>query len=318
MGRRLQNRRAGIEARALYRLSLSYLAVFAAVVAGLSIVAYWFVEANYRSIVAPALDTPEGRAGFAAAMRPALYAILSCDALLLLVVGVASYALASAALRPLALAREREERFAADIAHEMRTPLGAIASVAQAAIGGDAAQTQNALATIARRAIESGALVGDLLTLARTSGADALECEPVDLAGVLGRVCHDAAAASPQIAFETNTSSTIVAGDERRLAQLMRNLLDNARERARSRVTIELACAGGQARLTVDDDGPGVPPELESRLFDRFAKGEDSRGTGLGLAICRWVARAHGGEIEHAGGARFIVRIPLLSSDSLV
>ena len=315
MGRRLQNRRAGIEARALYRLSLSYLAVFAAVVAGLSIVAYWFVETNYRSIVAPALDTPEGRAGFAAAMRPALYAILSCDALLLVVVGVASYALASAALRPLSLAREREERFAADIAHEMRTPLGAIASVAQAAIGGDADEKQHALATIARRAIESGALVGDLLTLARTSGADALECEPVDLAGVVGRVCQDAASVSPGIAFQTDLRSTIVAGDERRLAQLVRNLLDNARERARSRVTIELAAAGGRARLTVDDDGPGVPPELESRLFDRFAKGDDSRGSGLGLAICRWVARAHAGDIEHAGGARFIVLIPLLAPE---
>ena len=314
MGHRLQARRAGIEARALLRLTVSYLAVFAAVVAGLSIVAYVSIEANYRSIVAPALDTPEGRAGFAAAMRPALYAILGCDALLLLVVGLASYALASAALRPLALAREREERFAADIAHEMRTPLGAIASVAQAAIGGDEAQTQHALATIARRAIESGALVGDLLTLARASGAEALECEPVDFANVVAHACRDAAAISPGVEFRTDIGSAIVAGDERRLAQLVRNLLDNARERARSRVTVELAAAGGQARLTVDDDGPGVPPELESRLFERFAKGDDSRGSGLGLAICRWVARAHGGEIEHVGGARFVVRIPLLEN----
>lgn len=281
-------------------------------VAAISVVAYLFVESNYRSIVAPALDTPEGRAGLAAAMRPALYAILSCDALLLLIVGVASYALASAALRPLALAREREERFTADIAHEMRTPLGAIAAVSQAAIGGDPEDAQRALATIARRAIESGELVGDLLTLARASDADALEREPVDLGDIVARVCRDAAAAHPQPPIEATVATAIVTGDERRLLALTRNLVENARERARSRVVVDLTSADGYAILTVDDDGPGVPPELEGRLFERFAKGNDSRGSGLGLAICRWVANAHGGEIRHAGGARFVVRIPLV------
>jgi len=280
------------------------------VVAGLSVVAYLLIENNYRSIVAPALDTPEGRAGFAAAMRPALYAILSCDALMLLLVGGASYALASAALRPLALAREREERFTADIAHEMRTPLGAIASVAQAAAGGDADEARSALATVARRAIESGALIGDLLTLARASNDDALERSPVDFGAIVRAVCRDAtvAGAEPQIAVDA--PSAIVSADERRLVQLVRNLVDNARERARSQVSVQLRVEDGWARLSVDDDGPGVPPELGARLFERFAKGSDSRGSGLGLAICRWVAVAHGGDIRHAGGARFVVRIP--------
>ncbi len=288
--------------------------MFAAVVGGLSIVAYLFVENNYRSIVAPALDTPEGRAGLAAAMRPALYAILSCDAVLLLLVGIASYALASAALRPLAVAREREERFAADIAHEMRTPLGAIASVAQAAVGGDTTETNRALETIARRAIESGAMVGDLLTLARASDSDALDRQPVDFGDVVSRVCReaDATAAEPNIVLTVATA--IVDADERRLVQLVRNLIDNARERARSQVVVDVRVTDGYAILSVDDDGPGVPPELVPRLFDRFAKGPDSRGSGLGLAICRWVATAHGGDIRYAGGARFIARIPLRSS----
>jgi two-component system OmpR family sensor kinase len=311
VGRRLQTRRTGIENRALLRLTLSYLVVFAIVVAGLSLVAYVFIENNYRSIVAPALDTPEGRAGFAAAMRPALYAILSCDALLLLLVGGASYALASAALRPLALAREREERFTADIAHEMRTPLGAIASVAQAAAGGDAEEAHSALATVARRAIESGALIGDLLTLARASNDDALQRSPVDLGAIVLAVCRDASAADTEPEISVDAPSTIVSADERRLVQLVRNLVDNARERARSRVTVQLRVEDGCARLCVDDDGPGVPPELAPRLFERFAKGGDSRGSGLGLAICRWVANAHGGDIRHAGGARFVVRIPV-------
>jgi signal transduction histidine kinase len=233
---------------------------------------------------------------------------------LLLLVGIASYALASAALRPLAAAREREERFAADIAHEMRTPLGAIASVAQAAVGGDTTETNRALETIARRAIESGAMVGDLLTLARASDSDALDRQPVDFGDVVSRVCReaDATAAEPNIVLTVATA--IVDADERRLVQLVRNLIDNARERARSQVVVDVRVTDGYAILSVDDDGPGVPPELVPRLFDRFAKGPDSRGSGLGLAICRWVATAHGGDIRYAGGARFIARIPVRSS----
>jgi len=313
VGRRLQTRRAGIENRALVRLTLSYLAVFAVVVAGLSILAFVLVEDNYRSIVAPALDTPEGRAGFAAALRPALYAILSVDALLLLLVGAASYVLAREALRPLAIARERVERFAADIAHEMRTPLGAIASVAQAALNGDEAEARRALATISRRALESGALIGDLLTLARTSDGDALEREAVDFGDIVARVCRDASAANPAPEIHLTAATAIVMADERRLAQLVRNLVDNARERALTRVVVELSVDNAWAVLAVDDDGPGVAPGVVPHLFERFAKGSDSRGSGLGLAICRWVANAHGGEIRYAGGARFIVRIPALS-----
>ena len=316
MGRRLQARRDGLEARALFRLTASYLAIFASVVVALSALAYALISANYRSIVAPALETPEGRAGFAAAMRPALYAILSLDALLLLLVGAASYALARAALAPLVLARQREERFAADVAHELRTPLGAIAGVAQA--GGEGEAAQRAFASIARRAMECGELVGDLLTLARGSDAEALDREMVDLAIVARRVEREIAADSPAIVFEGTYAGAIVEGDERRLTQLLRNLLGNARTHAVSRVTIELAPRGGDAVLSVADDGPGVENELVPRLFERFAKGSTSRGSGLGLAISRWVARAHGGELTFEGGSRFVARIPLAGQRTMM
>ena len=281
------------------------------VVAVLSALAYAFVESNYRSIVAPALDTPEGRAGLAAAMRPALLAILSGDALLLIVVGLAAYALARAALRPLAAAREREERFTADVAHELRTPLGAIASVAQAAVHATEEEARTALATIARRAIESGELVSDLLTLARASDIDALEREPVDLALVAQAIVRDIPSSETTLSVEGSFGSAIVAGDERRLRQLVRNLVDNARRHARTRVTVSVEAMAGNARLCVDDDGPGVSPEVVPRLFERFSRGSASQGSGLGLAICRWVARAHGGDLFYDGGARFIVLLPL-------
>lgn len=281
--------------------------------------AYGLVESNYRSIVAPALQTAEGRAGLAAAMRPALYAILSFDLLLLLAVGAASNALARAALRPLVLARQREERFAADVAHELRTPLGAIASVAQAAVDEDPAAVRASFATIARRALECSALIGDLLTLARGSDRDALVREPVDLAMLTERVVREAEAnanananaLTNAIVFDATHQSAIVDGDERRLLQLVRNLVWNAQRYARSRVTIRLEARAERAILAVDDDGPGVAPELLPRLFERFAKGADSPGSGLGLAICRWVARAHGGEIVYERGSRFVVALPL-------
>jgi len=312
MGRRLQARRDELETRALVRLTAAYLAIFASVIAAISVLAYALVESNYRSIVAPALDTPEGRAGFAAALRPALFAILSSDALLLALVGAASFALARAALRPLVEAREREERFAADVAHELRTPLGAIASLAQA--GGEGAVAERAFATIARRALECGDLVGDLLTLARASDPQELTCEPLDLAMVTRRVEREVASDAPGVTFEAAYADAIVDGDERRLTQLVRNLIWNARAHAASRVTIDVRAHDGDAVLTVEDDGPGVAPEVRERLFERFAKGRDSRGSGLGLAISRWVARAHGGDVTFAGGSRFVARIPLAGS----
>lgn len=312
MGRRLQTRRARIETRALLRLTVSYLAVFSTVIVALSAIAYALIESNYRSIVAPALATPEGRAGFAAAMRPTLLTIVWFDVALALVVGALSYALARAALRPLVVAREREERFTADVAHELRTPLAAIATLAQAAATDDLSAARAAFGTIARRALESSSLVGDLLTLARGSDGDALLREPVDLAIVVDRVLRERSASGPisALRFDLDVASTIVDGDERRLLQLARNLVANAERHAGSCVFLRVRRTEAGATLEIEDDGPGVDAEVVPRLFERFAKGEGSRGTGLGLAICRWVARAHGGEISYIGGSHFVVVLP--------
>lgn len=313
MGNRLQTRRTRIETRALLRLTVSYLAVFAAVIVALSGIAYALIENNYRSIVAPALATAEGRAGLAAAMRPTLVTIVWFDVLLMLGVGAISFALARSALRPLVVAREREERFAADVAHELRTPLAAIAAVAQIETTDDSNTARASFATIARRALEASALVGDLLTLARASDGEALVREPVDLAMLVERVVREWQATRPRddVRFDLDLASAIVDGDERRLFQLLRNLIANATRHARSSVSVRTSCEGASAVLRLDDDGPGVADDVVPRLFERFAKGAQSPGTGLGLAICRWVARAHGGEIAYGGGARFEVVVPL-------
>jgi signal transduction histidine kinase len=280
------------------------------VIAAISAVAYAFVASTYRSIVAPALDTPEGRAGFANAMRPALSTILTVDALLVLAVGAISYILARRALRPLAEARLREARFASDVAHELRTPLGAIASVAMAAGPGAPPSSRKAFETIARRALECGDLVSDLLTLARASDAQALEREPVDVAIVVRSVLRDRDGSLDPIHVDAKLETAIVMGDDRRLRQLARNLIDNSLAFAKSRVTIVVRVEDGFAKLRIDDDGPGVSAELAPHVFERFVKGPKSTGSGLGLAICRWAAEAHGGRIEYAGGSRFEVSLP--------
>ncbi|MGB8519502.1 MAG: hypothetical protein WCD38_05005, partial [Candidatus Tumulicola sp.] len=115
------------------RTSALYLLIFICVLAVLDAGAFAFVMREYASLLQPALDTPEGHAAMATAMRRVLVTILLLDVPLVIAVGAASYALARATLAPIFAARERERVFASDVAHELRSPLAAIASVAQAA-----------------------------------------------------------------------------------------------------------------------------------------------------------------------------------------
>ena len=111
-----------------------------------------------------------------------------------------------------------------------------------------------------------------------------------------------------------------VVGDRGQLAQVVRNLVDNACRHARSPVVVTVRPAGEYAALDVADDGPGVPPEQRARVFERFVRLDDARaradgGAGLGLAIVAEVVAAHGGTVDVVGGplggALFRVRLPL-------
>jgi signal transduction histidine kinase len=298
------------------RLTGSYLAVFLIIIVALSTAAYLLIAANYRDLLGPALGTLEGERGLRHALRTVIASIVTVDLGLLLFVGAASYALARAAVFPLLSARRREEQFTADVAHELRTPLGAIASVAQAARMEDASGCSLALETITARALEAGKLVGDLLTLARQGEARMLVCEPVDLSALASSLVKEweKPISARGITIRSHLRSAIIKGEEAHLRRLLRNLFDNAVRYAHSEVAIVVDTEGQYAMLCVEDDGLGVDVGIRASLFERFVKGEASTGTGLGLPICRWVAQAHGGEIHFAGGSRFIVRIPLMRS----
>jgi signal transduction histidine kinase len=240
----------------------------------------------------------------------------------------------SLAAQRAALRRQRE--FAADASHELRTPLTVIrSSVEHLRRHGDrpVADVGDALVDIDAEVRHLSSLVDDLLLLARSdSGAVTLERVPLHL----DDVAADAAAALAQpaaaagVRVEVDPQPTAAVGDPARLRQLVMILLDNAiRHSPRGsavRVVIRPAPGGsgtadgsggpGAAILTVEDAGPGVKPEDQPRVFDRFwrAPGAPAGGTGLGLAIAKWIAEHHQGSISvdrsAAGGARFEVRLP--------
>lgn len=287
------------------RVVASYLTVFALVLAALSAGAYFFVGSQYHSLMLPALTTPEGELAYANVMRRVLLTIVSFDLPLLIVVGIASWSLAKLSLAPLEAAREREKRFVADAAHELRSPLATIVSLAQSS--GD-------LDAIARTALDASAMIADLLTLARSPQPGLLEREPVDLAMVV-RTCVEELrprAHAASITLEVELESTVLNGDARRLRELARNLLENALRHARSTIWIRTAPENGSI-LSVRDDGEGVRAEHRERIFERFFRADGMlEGTGLGLAIAQWVARAHEGSIvvtEATPGAEFLVHL---------
>jgi signal transduction histidine kinase len=299
------------------RTAALYLAIFVCVLVALNAGAYAFVAREYASLLAPAMATPEGAQAFGAAMRRVGLTLAAIDVPLVAIVAIASYLLARAAIAPLEAARRREREFAADAAHELRSPLAAISATAQAARLNATGDARAAFETIVRGALDASAVVADLLTLARDPGRGALQCEPVDLAAVVVESSREtrALAAVRGVRIESAPVSAIVDGDERRLRELARNLIENAVRHARATVTIASRRNGRLCEIVVDDDGDGVPPEQRERIFQRFyRRANDGTGTGLGLAIARWIASAHDGAVTvgdaPSGGARFVAAIP--------
>jgi two-component system OmpR family sensor kinase len=299
------------------RATALYLAIFICVLFALNAAAYAFIAREYHSLLAPALGTPEGSSALATAMRRVVVTLAAIDAPLIAIVAIASYALARATIAPLEAARERERIFAGDAAHELRSPLAAIAAIAQASRAGAPDEQRTAFEAIAQQALEASSVVGDLLTLARNPGRRALHCEPVDLAAVVASASRETGpvAAARGIELMSAPASAIVDGDERRLRELARNLLDNAIRHARATVSIASRRDGQLCAIVVDDDGHGIPPTERERVFERFYRhANDGAGTGLGLAIVQWIANAHDGGVSVSeapmGGARFVAALP--------
>jgi two-component system OmpR family sensor kinase len=208
-------------------------------------------------------------------------------------------------------------RFVADASHELRTPLASIRGYAELTRRAGhrlPEDVTHSLARIESEATRMTSLVEDLLLLARLDSQPELASDPVDLTAVLIDAVSDAHVAAPDHHFELDLPEQPVEirGDAQRLYQVVANLLANTRVHTPAGTTVTVGLDIGfdsdgspSAIVTVADNGPGIAPELQSTLFERFVRGDSSRyrqagssSTGLGLAIVSAVAQAHGGGVR--------------------
>jgi signal transduction histidine kinase len=226
-------------------------------------------------------------------------------------------------------AQATQRRFISDASHELKSPLATLRQYAEVARTHPERVSEQELGEVA---LEEGArlerLVQGMLVLARADEG-ALRPEPVDVD--LDDLLLEEARRVRGAGLAVDTSgvrATRVRGDAALLAQLVRNLVDNAARHARSGIALAVAADtdGTTVALLVDDDGDGIPLADRDRVFDRFVRLDDARardtgGSGLGLSIAREIARAHGGavRVEDAptGGARLRVELPAAASARL-
>ena len=218
--------------------------------------------------------------------------------------------------------------FVANVSHELRTPLTAIRGYVEALSDGDASveDTRRFLDVIARHTHRMERLVKDLLRLARLdAGQETLDVIACDTRNLAETVIADLASAAEERGQRVEV--TIVPGaetiraDPTKLHDALRNLVANAITYAPEQTTIriEAAPSAGRVSLAVSDDGPGIPEEDLSRVFERFYRVDKSRsrdpgGTGLGLAIVKHLIELHGGSVRAEnvaeGGTRFVLTLP--------
>jgi two-component system OmpR family sensor kinase len=214
---------------------------------------------------------------------------------------------------------DRQREFVADASHELRTPLTSVLAnleLLTEELGGEQAETAEAALRSTRRMRR---LVGDLLLLARADARRVQPQRPTDLAAVLVEAAGELGPMAERHELSISPEPAVVTGVRDELHRLVLNLLENAVRHTPPGTQIRAATMldGSDAVLTVEDEGPGIAPALEQRVFERFVRGgrDGGRGSGLGLAIVRAVAQSHGGTVvlERPAsdfGTRFVIRIP--------
>lgn len=227
----------------------------------------------------------------------------------------------------LADARLSERTFLQAVSHDLRTPLTSIRGYAEALAdgtldAGDDDARRRAAAVIATEARRLERLVRDLLDLSRLDAHEfTLRPRPCDAARVVRETADGflPRASEVGIALAVDAGDPIAADvDPERLGQIVANLTENALKYARTRVDVGVAQADGRVTVSVRDDGPGIPPAEQARVFERLylarnGSGGRAIGTGLGLAIARELARAMGGDVglvrSDASGSEFTATV---------
>jgi two-component system sensor histidine kinase SenX3 len=222
--------------------------------------------------------------------------------------------------------------FVANVGHELKTPVGALALLAEAIeqAADDPEAVQRFAGRIARESDRLGRLVRELIDLSRLQGGEPLpEFRPVEVDAVVAEAVDRTrtAAKAKQIEIAVGgQSGLVVRGVESQLTTAVTNLLANAvaYSEGENRIAVAARSRSGFAEIAVTDSGVGIPRKDRQRVFERFYRVDQSRasstgGTGLGLAIVKHVASNHGGTVtvwsEEGLGSTFTLRIPLVAAD---
>ena len=214
-------------------------------------------------------------------------------------------------------ALDRQRQFVADASHELRTPLTSILANLELLTDVLDGERGEAARSALRSSQRMRRLVGDLLLLARADANRQQPREPTDISRVLVEVASELGPVSDGHHLTVDADDAVVDGARDELYRMTLNLMENAIRHTPDGTHIRARVSGdnGEVVLTVQDDGPGVAPELRGRIFERFVRGAGDRGSssGLGLSIVRAVAESHGGSVvleDAHPGARFVVRLP--------
>jgi signal transduction histidine kinase len=221
-----------------------------------------------------------------------------------------------------ALRQQRE--FLADTSHELRSPLTVVlANLNLLRRDLDPHERELSVDEATSEAQRMRRLINELLLLAQADAAEVIARVPVRLDELVTEAVTAAQRLAPDHAYQLEIAAPLVViGDEERLAQVARNLLENAAQYTPPGTTVDvrLRQSGSAAQLMVADNGPGIAADHLAHLWDRYYRVDDVRsresgGTGLGLPIVKFIAEAHGGRAdvvsELGAGTRFTIELPL-------
>jgi len=229
-----------------------------------------------------------------------------------------------------ATAQVELQEFIAGLSHQLKTPLTAIIGLTETLLKKDLAPSTQSrfLEKIGDQARRLSSVLDDLLTLSALQSQSGVSFESVDLRVPLAAGAQDHVPLAEEkgltVEVDLPTEPTMVSGDYGALRTLIGNLLDNAIKYTNygGKISLRLSSQHQQAEISVEDNGIGIDPADQKRVFDRFFRGSAARrsgvrSTGLGLAIARQIALAHRGEITLVSspgqGSRFTISLPLLN-----
>jgi two-component system sensor histidine kinase TctE len=229
-------------------------------------------------------------------------------------------------LTQLSAAIAGQQRFVANAAHQLRTPLAGFSLQVERALREEhMSGVKPALIQMRKSAERLTHTVNQLLVLARTEPVDGInDFQRLDLCELVRNTCMEwaskASAKDMEFGFETSSETIMVQGDETLLTEMLGNLLDNAISygHAHGHITVELK-HDPQPAVIIEDDGPGIPPYEIDKVFDRFYRipGSSGNGCGLGLAIVKEIACLHKIRLElssatRSSGTRIMLSLPRL------